>query len=285
MSRRPVPVAVACLRLARLALHLARGLWIVETRYARLVPAQQDRELERWSRRLLAILRVQIARHNVPSVLPEPCLLVANHVSWLDVFAAYAGLPSLFVAKAEVRRWPVLGRLVARVGTLFIERGSRRHARLTSERMVAALGRGRLVAVCPEGTTTDGRTLRHFHSALLQPAIDAEAMVLPVALRYVDATGAQTDAAAYVGETSFVASLWRIARAPSLAVELRFAAPIDARAMRRRELAARAHTVIARELGLRLEHTAPGTAADPRAAPPSALLPTRTPYPAPADPA
>jgi 1-acyl-sn-glycerol-3-phosphate acyltransferase len=285
MHRRPVPVAVACLRLARVALHFARGLWIAETRYARLVPAQQDRELERWSRRLLAILRVQVVRHNVPAVLPEPCLLVANHVSWLDIFAVYAILPSLFVAKSEVRRWPLVGRLVARVGTLFIERGSRRHARLTNERVVAALGRGRLVAVCPEGTTTDGSTLGHFHAALLQPAIDAEASVLPIALRYVDATGAQTDAAAYVGEMSLVESLWRIARASSLAVELRFAAPIDARAARRRELATHARGVIACELGLPLERTAPGTAADPRAEPPSALRPTRTPYPAPADPA
>ena len=284
MRQRPVPVAVACLRLARVALHFARGVWIAETRYPRLVPAQQDCELERWSRRLLAILRVQVVHHNVPAAVPEPCMLVANHVSWLDIFAVYAGLPSLFVAKSEVRAWPLVGRLVVRVGTLFIERGSRRHARLTSERVAAALGRGRLVAVCPEGTTTDGRTLKHFHAALLQPAIDAEAIVLPIALRYVDCAGEQTDAAAYVGEMSLGESLWRIAREPSLVVELRFAAPIDARAMHRRELAARARNLIARELDLPLGHTAPGTAADPRAGPPSALLPTRTPYPARADP-
>lgn len=268
-----------------MALHFARGVWIAETRYAQLVPAQQDHELERWSRRLLAILRVQVVRHNVPAAVPEPCMLVANHVSWLDIFVVYAGLPSLFVAKSEVRAWPLVGRLVARVGTLFIERGSRRHARLTNERVAAALGRGRLVAVCPEGTTTDGRTLKHFHAALLQPAIDAEATVLPIALRYVDATGAQTDAAAYVGEMSFLESLWRIAREPSLAVELRFAAPIDARSTHRRELAARARSVIARELDLPPGHTAPGTAAGPRAEPPSAHRPTRTPYRAPADPA
>jgi 1-acyl-sn-glycerol-3-phosphate acyltransferase len=285
MSRRPVPVAVACLRLARLGLHFAKGLWIVETRYRQLDPQGQDQELERWSRGLLAILRVRVVGHNAPAIVPEPCLLVTNHVSWLDIFAVYTILPSLFVAKSEVRRWPLVGRLVARVGTLFVERGSRRNARVTNDRVVAALGRGRLVAVCPEGTTTDGRTLKAFHAALLQPAIDAEATVLPIALRYVDAGGEQTDAAAYVGEMSLVESLWRIARAPSLVVELRFAGPIDARAMRRRELAARTRSVIARELDLPLGHTAPGTAAGPRAEPPSAPHPTRTPYPAPADPA
>ncbi len=283
--RRRAALADSLFRLARLGAHLARGLWIVETRYARLTPVDQDRTLERWSRRLLGILRVRATPHNAPTVIPERCLLVSNHVSWLDIFAIYAVCPSLFVAKSDIRGWPLLGRLVARVGTLFIERGSRRHARATNERVVAALASGRLVSVCPEGTTTDGRTVKHFHAALLQPAIDAGAAVLPVALRYRDSKGVETDAAAYVGEMSLVASMWRIAREPGLEIELRFASTIDVQALHRRELAALARSVIARELDLSLAHTAPGTAGDPRGEPLSAHHPTHTPYPAPADPA
>ena len=291
MPRRAA-VADSLFRLARLGAHLARGLWIVQTRYARLAPAEQDRALEGWSRRLLAILRVRVAADNAPAVIPDPCLLVSNHVSWLDIFAVYAVAPSLFVAKSDIRGWPLVGRLVARVGTLFIERGSRRHARATNERVVAALATGRLVSVCPEGTTTDGRSLKHFHAALLQPAIDAGATVLPVALRYRERdggrTGEQTDAAAYVGEMSLVQSMWRIVREPGLEVELWFAGAIDARGRHRRELAALARELIARALEVPLANpagTAPGTGAGLPDGSPSAHRPTRSPYPAPADPA
>jgi 1-acyl-sn-glycerol-3-phosphate acyltransferase len=285
MTRPATPVPVRLARILRLVAHLARGLWVVRTRYGRLTPARQDRELRRWARELLGILRVEVRCHNAPETLPERCLLVSNHVSWLDIFAVYAATPGLFVAKSEIRGWPLVGTLVERVGTLFIERGSRRHARATNARIVAALETGRLVAVCPEGTTTDGRALRHFHAALLQPAIDARALVLPVALRFVDGDGVQTSAPVYVGETSLLESVWRIVSAPSMAVELRFAPYVSADGQHRRELAQHLHAVIARELGLRHAHTPSETPVGLRAAPPSAGRPTRNPCPAPADPA
>jgi 1-acyl-sn-glycerol-3-phosphate acyltransferase len=140
------------------------------------------------------------------------------------------------------------------------------------------------VAVCPEGTTTDGRSLKHFHAALLQPAIDARALVLPVALRFLDSDGAQTDAPIYVDDMSLAQSVWRIAATPGMTVELRFGPCVNAEGAQRRELAQRLHGIIARDLGLPPAHTRSGTPADPRAAPPSAARPTRTPYPAPADP-
>lgn len=284
MPPRATPAPARIVRILRLAAHVVRGLWIVRTRYPRLSPAAQDEELRRWSRVLLAILKVEVRCHNAPRSLPERCLLVSNHVSWLDIFALYAVTPGLFVAKSEIRDWPVVGGLVRRVGTLFIERGSRRQARRTSERVVAALERGRLVAVCPEGATTDGRSLKHFHAALLQPAIDARALVLPVALRFLDGAGTQTDAAIYVDEMSLADSVWRIVAAPAMTVELRFAPYVATEGTHRRELAQRLRGIIAHDLGLPLAHTRSGTPADPRAEPPSAARPTRTPYPAPADP-
>jgi 1-acyl-sn-glycerol-3-phosphate acyltransferase len=270
-------------RILRLAAHLVRGLWIVHTRYPRLAPRAQDRELERWSRQLLAILRVEVRCHNAPAAFPERCLLVANHTSWLDIFAVYAVAPSLFVAKSDIRGWPLVGRLVKRVGTLFIERGNRRHARATNGLVAAALESGRLVSVCPEGTT-DGRSLKHFHPALLQPAIDARAMVLPVALRYLDSGGAPTDAAAYVGDDTLVGSMWRIASERSMAVELRFVPCVNADGMHRRELTRVAYDLIARELGLPPARRPSGTRDDLRAGLPSGGRPTRSPCPARADP-
>jgi 1-acyl-sn-glycerol-3-phosphate acyltransferase len=284
MTPRATSVPVRLARILRVVAHVARGLWMVHTRYTSLPPGRQDEELRCWARELLAILRVEVRCHNAPETLPERCLLASNHVSWLDIFAVYAVTPGLFVAKAEIRDWPIVGDLVRRVGTLFIERGNRRHARRTNERMVAALETGRLVAVCPEGTTTDGRSLRHFHAALLQPAIDARALVLPVALRFADHDGAPTDAPVYVDHTSLAESLWRIAAMPSMVVELRFAPYVSAENQHRRDLTQRVHGIIARELGLLRGHTPSERPADPRAESPSAGHPTRNPYPAPADP-
>lgn len=285
MSDRPASLPLRALRILRLAGHVVRGLWIVRSRYARLGPAAQDRVLEGWSRQLLAILSVEVRCRNAPGAFPERCLLVTNHISWLDIFAVFAVAPSLFVAKSDIRDWPVIGTLVARVGTLFIERGNRRHARAMNERIVDALESGRLVAVCPEGTTTDGRSLRHFHAALLQPALDARAMVLPIALRYLGHDGSASTAAAYVGDDSLVGSVWRIASQRSMAVELRFVPCFDPAGMHRRELTRLTHDLIARELDLPAVHRPSETPVDPPAGPPSAVRPTRSPYPAPADPA
>lgn len=280
---RPSSLPVRLLRLARLAVHLARGLAIVTLRFPRIGVHEQDRILERWSRRLLAILGVRVRAHNAPHAWPARSLLVLNHVSWLDIFAVYAVAPGLFVAKSEIARWPVLGRLVAGVGTLFIERGRNSHARRTNERIAAALASGRRVAVCPEGTTTDGRQVKRFHAALLQPAIDAGAVVQPLALAYSDGRGAYTDAAAYVDDMSFVESLWRIVSTPRIEVELRFAPPIAAAGATRRELSAAAHEAVAEMLAASLAGTRPGKAGGPPVAPPRAARPTRTPYPAQAD--
>ena len=87
-------------RLARILRLVARGLWMVHTRYASLPPGRQDEELRCWARKLLAILRVEVRSHNARETLPERCLLASNHVSWLDIFAVYAVTPGLFVAKS-----------------------------------------------------------------------------------------------------------------------------------------------------------------------------------------
>jgi 1-acyl-sn-glycerol-3-phosphate acyltransferase len=270
-------------KLARLVVHVFRGLWIVSLRFPRLDARGQDRELRRWSRKLLGILRVKVVAHNEPASLPARCLLVTNHVSWLDIFVVYALTPGIFVAKSEIRRWPVVGTLVARTGTLFIERGRRSHARQMNGHVRETLAGGRLVAVCPEGTTTDGRTLKPFHTALLQPAIDAGATLLPAGIRYADRRNELSDAAAYVGETSLLESVWRIAGERAIVAEVRFAPCIESEGYARRDLARAAESAIARELGLPPPHRPSGTRADPRAEPPSGGHPRRSPHPAPAD--
>ncbi len=129
-------------------------------------------------------------------------LLVANHISWIDIFVINAALPSAFVSKVEVRHWPVIGWLAAKNDTVFLRRGSRGHARIINAQIAELLGQGKHVAVFPEGTTTDGRTLLHFHAALLQPALAANRPVLPVAISYWEVDGQRSLAPRYDGDIS-----------------------------------------------------------------------------------
>jgi len=244
------PVLSRLARLVRLAVHLARGLAVAWLRFPKLSEAERHAEKRRWSRKLLSILSVSVREHHIPKKLPERCMLALNPISWIDIFVIDARFPATFIAKSEVREWPFVGWLCTRVGTLYIERGKRsaaRHARHTVSR---ELERGSLIAVCPEGTTTFGRSLERFHAALFQPAVDAAATVQPVALRYLDPAGRHTDAAAYVGETSLLESIWTIVSARHIVAELRFLAPIPFHGHTRRSLAEKAQTAIAAALGV-----------------------------------
>ena len=200
-------------------------------------------------------------------------MLVLNHISWLDIFVIDARFPATFIAKSEVRSWPVVGWLCTLVGTLYIERGKRSEARRARQIIAAELRRGTLVAVCPEGVTTFGRSLERFHSALFQPALDASATLQPVALRYLDAAGRHTDAAGYVDDISLIGSVWSIVSTRHMVAEFNLLAPISVHSQTRRSLAEKAETAIARALGVpgpqgisrarNPSRKAPGTNADP----------------------
>lgn len=252
-DRSSLPVRLV--RLARAGGHVVRGLWVTGVRFPRLDAAGQNREIRRWASRLLAILNVRVTCLNEPATLPPRCVLVANHVSWLDVMTIFAVQPAVFVAKDEIRRWPVIGRLCAQAGTLFIARGNHRHAMRINGRVAHTLARGRVFAMFPEGKTSDGRSLNRFHRALFQSAVDAEAVLQPVGIRYSGADGAWTDAPAYVGDTSFVQSIWRIVSARELVAQLHFAPAIPTNNGHRKDLARLAERAIAGALALEPPHS------------------------------
>lgn len=170
-----------------------------------ITPARKLHLKQRWSARLLKILGIRLET-NEPYVSPGS-LLVANHVSWLDIFVINAAYPAAFVSKAEVRQWPVMGWLASKNETVFLRRGSRGHARVVNGEIAALLGRGRHVALFPEGTTTDGSHIHPFHAALLQPAIDAGAPIQPLAIAYRLPDGRFTRAPAYDGDVSLGQSI------------------------------------------------------------------------------
>jgi 1-acyl-sn-glycerol-3-phosphate acyltransferase len=227
---------IALFRAARLALHIGYGLTLAIA-YPWFGLAIRRCILQSWSTGLLDIFNVRIeTAEGDPLHVLRQGLIVTNHISWLDVFVLNAVVPMRFVAKSEVRRWPVIGWLCARAQTLFIERGKARSAARINVQLVELLQRGECLAIFPEGTTTDGLQVGHFHSSLLQPAIDAGAQVHPIAIRYQDSRGAHSLASAYIGEMSFGASMWNILSAPELHVRLVATPSLDASGTDRRNL-------------------------------------------------
>jgi len=224
-------------RILRLLVHVAHGLAIVLGRFPSFDIGARQAYIQWWSAKVLRLLGITLHGNGTPRTGAK--LLVANHVSWLDIAAIHAVLPEArFVSKADVRHWPLLGRLVAGAGTLFIEREKKRDAMRVVHQMAEALKAGDTLAVFPEGTTGDGRTLLPFHANLLQPAVATSTPVQPVVLRYFDAAQAISPVVEFVGETSMLQSLWRIACAADLGVQVRFLLAEGSRHADRRALAA-----------------------------------------------
>ena len=166
--------AVRAYRLLRVVIHLLYAALVAACIYPFVGPATRGRRLQRWSAGLLQILAVRLCVSGMPPA-GGAVLVVGNHVSWLDIFAINAIHPARFVAKAEVRRWPLIGWLCARGGTLFIDRARRHHTRDINAVMAKAMQDGEAFAVFPEGTTTHGDVVLPFHPSLLQPALDGSA--------------------------------------------------------------------------------------------------------------
>ncbi len=237
------------LRLTRLALHMLQGMPTIATLFPFYSVARRGLAVKRWSKSLLDMFGVKLHVHGkAPRRHTQPVMLVANHVSWLDIYAINAVLPVRFVAKSEIRAWPVIGWLSAKTGTLFIERARRRDALRISGEMVTAMQHGDVVTVFPEGTTTDGSHVLRFHGSLLQPAVEAGAELHPVALRYQRSDGSLCVEAAYDGDKSLWDTLKLMTAQPAIHVHVWFLPALATDASDRRTLAYAAHTAIADRL-------------------------------------
>ena len=185
-----------------------------------LKEARQMRYVGYFSSRLLASLGLVVRSSGSMGV--GSTLLVANHVSWLDILAINAARPVRFVSKADVRHWPLVGWIVACGGTLFIERERRSDAMRVVHQVAEALQSGSQIAIFPEGTTSDGRGVLPFHASLLQSAVATGVDVQPILMRYSDAQACVSESANYVGDTTLAQSMWLIANASDLTVHVSF---------------------------------------------------------------
>jgi len=236
----------ACWRIGRGVLHLVHGVLIVALRFHVLDAHQRMLRVQWWSAKLLRLLGITLRPEGAPR--PGAKLLVANHISWLDILAINAVVPARFVSKSEVRHWPVVGRLVSAAGTLYIERERPRDAMRVVHQMAEAFKAGDTLAVFPEGTTTDGHSLLPFHANLLQAAVATHTHVQPVALRFSDAARRVSPAVAYIGDTSLMQSLLMVVMADELTAHVSLLAAEPTEQADRRAVSQRVRESIAARL-------------------------------------
>jgi 1-acyl-sn-glycerol-3-phosphate acyltransferase len=238
------------LRLARVFLHVLWGMAICATVFPWIGQDRRNGHIRRWSTRLLRMCNVTVEQGAGGAAVLERAAVVANHVSWLDIFVIHSLHPCHFVAKAEIRGWPLAGWLAEKAGTVFIARGNRRDLRHIFKGLVHSLERGERVAFFPEGTTAAQGSLLPFHANLFEAAIDAKVPVQPFALSYRDPAGASHPSVDFIGETSFAESIMLILNGPPVQARLAILPPIATVGAHRRDVAEAAHQAVAAALGV-----------------------------------
>jgi 1-acyl-sn-glycerol-3-phosphate acyltransferase len=223
-------------RALRMLAHIAHGVFIVQMRWSGFDTPTKQRHVGWWSGKLLRVLGVRLESPGPQA--PAPRLITANHISWLDIAAMHAVMPEArFVSKADIATWPLVGSLATAVGTLYIERASKRDALRVVHKTAEALAAGETVAVFPEGTTGPGYPLLPLHGNLLQAAISTHTPLQPVVLRWHQPGQPYSEAAQYIGQMTLTESLWRILTAKDLAVEVRSLPAMPTEGLDRRHLA------------------------------------------------
>ncbi len=228
-------------RLPLLLLHATLGLALVMlminplTRRLRVRGETLDQSAIRWwSIAMVRIFGMRVRRVGTP--LPGAALFVANHVSWIDITLLHSQRPLGFVAKAEIARWPLIGWLASRGGTIYHHRGDNDSLHGVMHQMVQRLEQGKAVGVFAEGRTNDGRAIGVFHARIFQPAVVASVPAQPVALKYGAGGSAQTTVA-FRARENFIQNLWRLLGEPSRQVEVHFLEPARDEGGGRRRLA------------------------------------------------
>ena len=240
---------VPIFRLLRLAIHLCVGLIKCGLLFPFLDHAGRERRIQRWSAQLIAICDVSLQVNHTAQAEPvSPALIICNHISWLDIFVINSVHACRFVAKSDIRDWPLIGWLCDKSGTIFIARGKQRDVRRIYAGLVQSIHNGERVAFFPEGTTSAQGTILPFHANLFEAAIEAQVPVQAYAIRYRDAAGNYHPAADFIGEMSFAESVLMILRHPAMHAELIRLPAVSSEGAHRRELAVTMRAKIAQAL-------------------------------------
>jgi 1-acyl-sn-glycerol-3-phosphate acyltransferase len=242
--------------------HAALAAFLLRVAFPRISFDRRRALVGWWSRKMLRILGIATRVEGpVPAMGARGAMIAANHVSWVDIFLISSVRPTRFIAKSEIRDWPIAGWIAEKSGTLFIRRGEWRSIAFISDKVHAALGEGDCVGLFPEGITSEGDRLLKFHSSLFAPAVANHARVHPAAIRYERADGALCREASFAGDRSFMESLALLIRQRDVVARVMFAPAIETREATRRDVMKAARARVANLLGLPPAGTAPGTAA------------------------
>jgi 1-acyl-sn-glycerol-3-phosphate acyltransferase len=168
------------------------------------------------------VIRALGIRLQITGKPPDRGLLVANHLSYLEVLIFGAALPCYLVSKAEIATWPFFGPLARAGGTLFVDRGSRASAETVTREIAERLKGTVPVLFFPEGTSTDGSQLLRFHSRLFTPAVEAAIPVTAAAVRYVPVDGSPERNLCWFDDEEFLPHLWKVLGGPDFSAQLDF---------------------------------------------------------------
>mgnify|MGYP003384451703 CR=1 FL=1 len=242
--------------LLRVAIHIAECIFVTAVFFPFRNVAYQERYIRSWSARIMVIFGIEMRVEGfVPAQYQQRALMVSNHVSWVDIFVLNSLETCHFVAKSDIRDWPLIGKMCERGWTIFLARGKRIDVRRIYTELVDRIQRGERVAFFPEGTTAAQGTLLPFHSNLFEAAIEARVPILPFSVRYTDSTGALQHSVDYIGDTSFLESIVMMLKGGKIIAHVQQLPMISSEGMHRRHLANAARAAVAQSLGLNVNPT------------------------------
>ena len=212
---------------------------------------QQEKIIQFWCKRLLSIFEIKVEVLGLDSYLSnqKQYLMVANHISWIDIIIIQSIKPSIFVAKSDVASWPLFGWVAQMTGTIFIKRDKVSDIKKALKKMKRRLIK-RSVCIFPEGTSTNGRYLLTFKSNLFQSSIDTNKSILPLCLSYKQ-KGTYSDKVAFVDDMSLVDSIVKIKKENDITVVVDVLQPIRPRG-NRKELAVYTQEILQKNLSQNL---------------------------------
>ena len=217
-------------RILRIIVHTLLGLSVAVLILPFSSKSTHAKIVRWWCKHLLGAFNIQVRRSGfvpAPGSPPSNTMFVGNHISWADIHALNSTVPLRFIAKSDIRQWPIFGYLAKKNNTLFIDRSSKRDAKRTIERAVSSLNAGDNLCFFPEGTTTDGTKIQPFKTSLIQAAIEAKSTIWPVAIFYPNEQGQANVKAAYADDTTLQESMQNILAQQQPVIELHFLEPIS----------------------------------------------------------
>jgi 1-acyl-sn-glycerol-3-phosphate acyltransferase len=203
--------------------------------------AARARWLQASCRRGVRIFRTEV---EIVGAIPQQGFVVCNHLSYMDILVISALAPVTFVAKREVKSWPVFGWFAQLAGTLFVHRESRSHVGQVADEIETALSRGAVVVLFPEGTSSDGKAVLPFKSSLLEPVARNGHSVTSALITYELADGDVGEEVCYWKDMTLVPHLLNLMSKESLRAKIQFA-PSPVRTADRKELARCLHAEVA----------------------------------------